>query len=31
MIDIIERVYLGAKKGRGLVDAPKDYSTSYRY
>lgn len=29
MIDIIEVVYRGAKKGRGLVDAPKDYSTKY--
>lgn len=26
MVDIIEEVYRGAKKGRGLVRAPKDYS-----
>lgn len=31
MIDIIEVVYRGAKKGRGLVQAPKDYSTKYKY
>ena len=31
MIDIIETVYRGAKKGRGLVISPKDYSTKYRY
>ncbi|KAF0980723.1 hypothetical protein C9374_009665 [Naegleria lovaniensis] len=31
MIDIIETVYRGAKKGRGLVVSPKDYSTRYRY
>jgi DIM1 family U5 snRNP protein len=31
MIDIIETVYRGAKKGRGLVVAPKDYSTKYKY
>ena len=31
MIDIIEVVYRGAKKGRGLVVSPKDYSTKYRY
>ncbi|CAK9156185.1 unnamed protein product [Ilex paraguariensis] len=30
-IDIIETVYRGARKGRGLVIAPKDYSTKYRY
>ncbi|KAH1082744.1 hypothetical protein J1N35_022505, partial [Gossypium stocksii] len=28
-IDIIETVYCGARKGRGLVIAPKDYSTKY--
>lgn len=28
-IDIIETVYRGARKGRGLVVAPKDYSTKY--
>lgn len=27
LIDIIEVVYRGAKKGRGLVVSPKDYST----
>lgn len=31
MIDIIEVVYRGARKGRGLVIAPKDYSTKYKY
>jgi hypothetical protein len=31
MIDIIEVVYRGARKGRGLVISPKDYSTKYRY
>jgi len=31
MIDIVEVVYRGARKGRGLVVAPKDYSTKYRY
>ena len=31
MIDIIETIYRGAKKGRGLVVAPKDYSTKYKY
>ena len=31
MIDIIETVYRGARKGRGLVVLPKDYSTKYRY
>jgi DIM1 family U5 snRNP protein len=30
MIDIIETVYRGARKGRGLVISPKDYSTKYR-
>ena len=30
-IDIIETVYRGARKGRGLVVAPKDYSTKYKY
>ncbi|EEF31459.1 mitosis protein dim1, putative [Ricinus communis] len=29
-IDIVETVYRGARKGRGLVVAPKDYSTKYR-
>jgi DIM1 family U5 snRNP protein len=31
LIDIIEMVYRGARKGRGLVILPKDYSTKYRY
>lgn len=30
-IDIIETIYRGARKGRGLVVSPKDYSTKYRY
>ena len=31
MIDIVETIYRGAKKGKGLVVAPKDYSTKNRY
>ncbi|RVD84149.1 uncharacterized protein DFL_005914 [Arthrobotrys flagrans] len=31
LIDIIETIYRGAKKGRGLVISPKDYSTRHRY
>lgn len=31
MVDVIETVYRGAKKGRGLVISPKDYSTKYKY
>lgn len=31
MIDIIETVFRGARKGHGLVIAPKDYSTKYKY
>jgi len=31
VIDIVETVYRGARKGRGLVVSPKDYSTKYRY
>ena len=31
MIDIIETVFRGARKGRGLVISPKDYSTKYKY
>jgi DIM1 family U5 snRNP protein len=31
LIDIIETVYRGARKGRGLVVSPKDYSTRFRY
>ncbi|EMS66935.1 Thioredoxin-like protein 4A [Triticum urartu] len=30
-VDIVETVYRGARKGRGLVIAPKDYSTKYWY
>ena len=30
-INIIQVVYRGARKGRGLVVSPKDYSTKYRY
>ena len=30
-LDIVETVYRGARKGRGLVVSPKDYSTKYRY
>lgn len=30
-IDIVEVVYRGSRKGRGLVVSPKDYSTKYRY
>ncbi|ACO68790.1 mitosis protein DIM1/U5snRNP-specific component [Micromonas commoda] len=30
-VDIVEVVYAGARKGRGLVVSPKDYSTKYRY
>jgi DIM1 family U5 snRNP protein len=30
-VDIVEVVYRGARKGRGLVVSPKDYSTRYRY
>jgi DIM1 family U5 snRNP protein len=31
MIDIIEAIYKGARKGKGLVISPKDYSTKHRY
>eukprot|EP01090_Pellita_catalonica_P013512 TRINITY_DN3228_c0_g1_i1.p1 TRINITY_DN3228_c0_g1~~TRINITY_DN3228_c0_g1_i1.p1 ORF type:complete len:158 (-),score=21.66 TRINITY_DN3228_c0_g1_i1:2-475(-) len=31
MINIVETVYVGARKGRGLVVSPKDYSTKYKY
>ncbi|KAJ1981956.1 U4/U6-U5 snRNP complex subunit dib1 [Dimargaris cristalligena] len=31
MIDLVETVYRGARKGRGLVVSPKDYSTKYKY
>eukprot|EP00919_Chromeraceae_sp_WS-2016_P046544 GHVR01110528.1.p1 GENE.GHVR01110528.1~~GHVR01110528.1.p1 ORF type:complete len:105 (+),score=6.33 GHVR01110528.1:1254-1568(+) len=31
LIDICEVIYKGAKKGKGLVVAPKDYSIRYNY
>ncbi|OLN87609.1 Mitosis protein dim1-like protein 2 [Colletotrichum chlorophyti] len=31
LIDILETVFRGARKGRGLVVSPKDYSTRHRY
>ena len=31
LIDIIETVYKGAKKGRGLVVSPRDYSTRLKF
>jgi DIM1 family U5 snRNP protein len=31
LIDICEVVYKGARKGKGLVVAPKDYSIKYKY
>jgi DIM1 family U5 snRNP protein len=31
LIDIIETVYRGARKGKWLVISPKDYSTKYEY
>lgn len=31
LVDIIETVYRGATKGKGLVMSPKDYSTSFKY
>lgn len=30
-IDIVETVYLGARKGKGLVISPKDYSSRHKY
>lgn len=30
-IDICETIYKGARKGKGLVISPKDYSTKYKY
>lgn len=30
-IDLVETVFRGARKGNGLVIAPKDYSTKYKY
>ncbi|KAI4147959.1 MAG: hypothetical protein LQ340_005304 [Diploschistes diacapsis] len=31
MVDILEVIYKGARKGRGLVNSPKDYSTRHAY
>jgi DIM1 family U5 snRNP protein len=31
LLDILEVVYKGAKKGKGLVVSPKDYSTRLKY
>ena len=31
VIDIVETVFRGARKGKGLVISPKDYSTKYKY
>lgn len=31
LIDFLETVWKGARKGKGLVVAPKDYSTQHRY
>ena len=31
VIDLIEVVYRGARKGKGLVSSVKDFSTKYRY
>jgi DIM1 family U5 snRNP protein len=31
MIDILEIVYRGARKGKGLVVSHKDFSTKYKY
>eukprot|EP01105_Mastigella_eilhardi_P012557 TRINITY_DN2869_c0_g1_i1.p1 TRINITY_DN2869_c0_g1~~TRINITY_DN2869_c0_g1_i1.p1 ORF type:complete len:143 (-),score=52.12 TRINITY_DN2869_c0_g1_i1:82-510(-) len=31
LVDIIETVFRGARKGHGLVISPKDYSTKYKY
>ena len=30
-IDVVETVYRGARKGKGLVISPKDYSTKHKY
>ena len=30
-IDVVETIYKGARKGKGLVISPKDYSTKYKY
>jgi DIM1 family U5 snRNP protein len=31
LLDLLEVVYKGAHKGKGLVVSPRDYSTRYRY
>lgn len=31
LIDVCEVIYKGARKGKGLVVAPKDYSTKHKY
>lgn len=31
MIDIIETIYRGARKGKGLVISPYDYSTRHKF
>ena len=31
LIDILEVVYRGARKGKGLVVSPKDFSTKHNY
>jgi DIM1 family U5 snRNP protein len=31
LIDVCEVIFKGARKGKGLVVAPKDYSTKYKY
>jgi DIM1 family U5 snRNP protein len=31
LIDILEAVYKGASKGKGLVVSPRDYSTKWAY
>jgi U5 snRNP protein, DIM1 family len=31
LLDILEVVYKGARKGKGLVISPRDYSSRYKY
>lgn len=31
ILDILEVVYKGARKGKGLVISPRDYSSKYKY